>query len=79
MVSHHWVGPHGMRAKIPQQILKDGRLEADRVLSFAESGLDGTGVLISSRGWLSPSVCRHSASDSNESSELPASRPEHMA
>lgn len=56
MVSHHWVGPHGMRTKIHQQILKDGRLEADRALSFAESGLDVTGVLISSRGWMSPIV-----------------------
>ena len=56
MVSHHWVGPHGMRTKIQQQILKDGRLEADRILSFAESGLDMTGVLISSQGWLLPIV-----------------------
>lgn len=55
-MSRRWVGPHGTRTKIRQQILKDGRLEADRVLSFAESGLDATGVLISSRGWLSPIV-----------------------
>lgn len=49
-----------MKTKTHQQILKGDRLEADKILSLAKSGLDMIGVPISFQ-WLviTHSICLH--------------------